>query len=345
VTGPPASVVAFGELLLRLSPHGHTRIVQAEAFEARYTGAEANVAVALSCFGLGCSVVSKVPEGELGQACVNYVRRFGVDTSHVRRGGERLGTLYLETGAAPRATKVVYDRAGSAFALSRPSDYDWTAILDGKQWLHFSGTAPSGGAGVAEALRCGVRMARNLGMTVSCDLNYRSKLWGAEEAGAALAPLMPFVDVLTGSGEDAARVFGISPRPGDLDSDGLTLDGHRYVAAVLTERFGIARVAGTLRRPTSPRSSGITGVLCHGEAVATSRSYEIGTVVDRVGAGDAFSAGVIFGLLEKWDAQHTVEFAAAGCCLKHSIEGDFGLLTRQEVEAVSSGAGNPRIER
>lgn len=245
-------MVAFGELLVRLSPFGNERIVQASSFDVRYTGAEANVAVALSCLGLSCTLATKVPEGELGQPCINYLRQFGVDTSHVRRGNGRLGILYLETGAGPRASKVLYDRADSVFARSQASDYDWATMLRGADWLHFSGTAPIGGPGVAAALEEGLLVARRLGVTVSCDLNYRSKLWSTEDAGVALAKLMPYVDVLTGSGEDAARVFAIPLGPGDVGDDGLSATGHRRVAASLAERFGLTRVAGSIRRSSSP---------------------------------------------------------------------------------------------
>jgi len=344
LTGGGAAVVAFGELLLRLTPPGSTRLVQAESFEVRYTGAEANVAVALTCFGLSCVVVSKVPADELGQACVNYVRRFGVDTARVRRGGERLGTLYVEPGVAPRPTKVIYDRLGSAFAQSQPEEYDWDAILHDARWLHFSGTAPACGAGVATALEGGLRTARQLGVKVSCDLNYRAKLSEAEEAGRTLARLMPYVDVLTGSGEDAARVFAIPATFGEPDNDDQGVEGHARVAKALAERFGIEHTAGTLRHE-STNSTALVGVLCHDGVAHTSGSYVLGPTVDRIGAGDAFSAGVIFGLVSGWDSRHIVEFATASCCLKHSIEGDFALLSSDEVEALAAGSRGGRVQR
>jgi 2-dehydro-3-deoxygluconokinase len=338
-------MVAFGELLLRLTPLGHDRILQASSFDVRYTGAEANVAVSLSCFGLTCFVVSKVPEGELGQACVNYFRRFGVNTDHVRRGGDRMGTLYVEMAPLPRATKVIYDRAGSAFACSRPSDYDWPRILTRKEWLHFSGTAPTGGPWVASALEEGLRVAQRLGVTVSCDLNYRSKLWSTQEAGAAMRRMMPYIDVLTGCGEDAARVFDVALSSSEFDEHGLSLSGHHHLAEVLTERFGLSHVAGTRRATSSLVTSHLTGVLhCQGHNYV-SRNYDLGTIVDRVGAGDAFSAGIIYGLLSGWDPQRSVEFATASSCLKHSVVGDFSLLSREEVEILSSGGHSERIER
>ncbi len=344
MTGRGGAVVAFGELLLRFTSPGSSRLVQAETFDARYTGAEANLAVALTCFGLSCAVVSKVPANELGQACVNYVRRFGVDTTHVRRGGERLGTLYVEPGVAPRSTKIIYDRLGSAFALSEPEEYDWDEILHDAQWLHFSGTAPACGAGVATALERGLRQARQLGVKVSCDLNYRAKLLGAEEAGRTLERLMPHVDLLTGSGEDAARVFAIPASFGDPGDQERGAEGHAVVAQALAERFGITRTAGTLRHE-SANSTALVGVLCEDAVARTSGSYVLGPTVDRIGAGDAFSAGVIFGLVSGWDARRVVEFATASSCLKHSIQGDFALLALDEVEALASGSRGGRVER
>lgn len=349
LAGPARRVVAFGELLLRLETPGHARIVQAESFTARYTGAEANVAVALAGLGLDCSVVSTVPDNEVGQACINYLRRFGVRTTHVGRGGPRLGLLYLETGAAPRPTRVVYDRAGSSFAGSTPADYDWTAILDGADWLHFSGTAPSGGAGVAAALGEGVALARSLGVRVSCDLNFRAKLWSEEEAGAALAKLMPSVDVLTGAGEDAARVFGIALEERHLGEHGLNLEGLEHVARTLWERFGVSHIAGVLRLAGATPAPDLIGVLASGSgssvAMVASRRHEAPTVVDRIGAGDAFSAGVILGLLSGGGPQQAAELAAALYCLGQTVEGDFALVGLGEVEALAAAPVSSRVER
>jgi 2-dehydro-3-deoxygluconokinase len=341
----PQRVVTFGELLLRLAAPGHARILQAESFGARYTGAEANVAVALACLGVECSVVSRVPSGDLGQACVNYIRRFGVDTADVRRGGSRLGLLYLETGAPPRASRVIYDRAGSGFATSTPSDYDWPAILEDAAWLHFSGTAPSGGDGVAAALAEGLAVARSRRVRVSCDLNFRSQLWSAEQARETLAPLMPYVDVLTGSGEDAAHVFRIPMAAGHVGATGVSLDGHRHIAAQLAERFGINEVAAMLRTGDGSASSRLMGVLTSRGATVTSSPHAPPTVVDRIGAGDAFSAGIIFGLLSRRDPAEAVELATRLYCIEQTIEGDFALVSSAELEALDAVTSATRVQR
>lgn len=337
-------VVAFGELLLRLSPTGTARIVQAESFDARYTGAEANVAVALTGFGWRTSLISKVPVGALGQACVNYLRRFGVATDHVLRGGDRLGTLYVETGVGVRGSVVTYDRALSSFATSTPREYDWRSILQDACWLHFSGTAPAVGPGVAAALGEGLAVARELGVTVSCDVNYRSKIWSYSEAGETMSRMLHDVDVLTGSGEDAARVFGIDLGEREIDADGLTLAGHQHVASALAKRFQLRAVAGT-RRERASGEPAVIGLLYSEGTLHLSRPFGLGTNVGRIGAGDAYSAGVILGLLEAWAPDQTVEFAGATCCLKHSVVGDFALCSRDEVKAVVAHGPKTRVDR
>jgi 2-dehydro-3-deoxygluconokinase len=343
------SFVAFGELLLRLEAPGHARIVQAERFGARYTGAEANLAVALAQLGLRAAAVSKVPDNEVGQACVDYLRRFGVDTTHVARGGPRLGLLYLETGSPPRPTKVVYDRAGSSFATSTPQDYDWAEILAGARWLHFSGTAAAGGAGVAAALGEGVAEARRCGVTVSCDLNYRAKLWSAAEAAAALAPLLGQVEVLTGAGEDAARLFGVEVDGAHLDENGLTAAGFGHVARSLQARFGFACVAGVLREEHGGVAPRLRGAIVDRQAeLVLGRAFAQPVAVDRIGAGDAFSAGVVHGLASGHEPDRTADFATALYCLAQSIEGDFALVSAAEVQALAAAAGSgtiPRVDR
>lgn len=337
-------VVAFGELLLRLSPAGPDRLVQAESFGARYTGAEANVAVALATCGCATSVVSKVPDDAIGQACINYLRRYGVGTDEVRRGGERLGILFVESGAAPRPTSVLYDRRGSAFATSSPDDYDWHAILSGASWLHFSGTAPAVGEGVEAALIAGLALAQQLGIGVSCDINYRAKIWSLDRAAQSLGRLLPHVDVLTGSGEDGARIFGLPLDAGDVDGYGMTLEGHARIARILSEQFGLQAVAAT-RRGYRDGQSLLTGSLFVAGNNYVSRAYELVGVVERIGAGDAYSAGVIYGLLHEWSPDVTVEFATAMCCLKHTVPGDFSLATPSEIEALATSGPTTRVDR
>ncbi len=339
------AVVAFGELLLRLNPPGQQRIRQADRFELRYTGAEANAAVSLVNFGLSAFAVSKVPDNDLGRSCVDHLRRYGVNTDHVRFGGDRLGLFYLESGASQRPSRVIYDRAHSAFADSGPADYDWDEILRDKDWLHFSGTAPALGSGVVSALEAGLAAARDRGITVSCDLNYRAKLWKPEEAGRVMGRLMPFVDVLFGNEEDAEKVFGIRAGGSDVAGGKLVVDSHKAVAEQLADRFGLRYVATTLRESISASANRWAGMLFDGSRHYLSRQYLIDPIVDRVGGGDAFAGGVIYGLLSELGPQHCVEFAAAASCLKHTVVGDFNLASASEVAALVAGDATGRVQR
>jgi 2-dehydro-3-deoxygluconokinase len=327
-------VVTFGELLLSLSVKGHNRLVQAEEFAARYTGAEANVAVSLAQFGVETFCVSKVPGHEIGQACLNGLRRFGVNTDHVVRGGDRLGLLYLETGASQRPTKVIYDRAPSSFRQFLPGELDWSAVLKGKDWLHFSGTAPAAGPAVVEVLKAGLDTARQLGVTVSCDCNYRSKLWSMEEAGRVLAPLAEHSNVLICGKDDPQRLFGMET--GELDPP--------EAADLLRKRFGLNAVAMTFREGISASVNRYSAMLRTGDGAYRSRAYEV-QIVDRVGTGDAFAAGLIFGLVSGFEPQRTIDFAVAAACLKHSIPGDFNLVSRDEVEQLLAGDQSGRVQR
>lgn len=325
-------VVTFGELLLSLAPKGFNRFVQAEEFTAKYTGAEANVAASLAQFGFEAYAVSRVPEHEMGQACINYLRRYGIDTQYVARGGERLGLLYLETGASQRATKVIYDRAHSSIRDAQRNEFDWQAILAGKDWFHFSGTAPALGGNVRAILDDALRAAHELGVPVSCDCNYRSKLWGIEEAGRVLTELMPRVDCFLGGREDAGKLFGVYA------------ESESEAAARLRERFGFNWVAMTLRQGVSASVNNLAGLLCCDAGCHVSREYEM-QIVDRVGGGDAFTAGIIYGILSECDPQRTVEFATAASCLKHAILGDFNLVSAEEVEQLLAGGESGRVQR
>jgi 2-dehydro-3-deoxygluconokinase len=333
-------VVTFGELLLSLSARGNHRLVQAEEFTARYTGAEANAAVSLSHFGVQTFVVSKVPAHDIGQACINALRRFGVNTDYVVRGGDRLGALYMEAGASQRPTKVIYDRCPSSFRQIRPDDVDWNEILSGKDWFHFSGTAPALGKEVVEVLTVGLTTAKRLGVTVSCDCNYRSKLWSMEEAGRVLTSLLPHVNVVICGKDDPCRLFGIAPRQEALAQ----ADREQRLAELLRERFNLDCVAMTFRENVSASINRWAAMLCHGKWACRSRQYEI-QIVDRVGGGDAFAAGLIFGLLSKFEPQRAIDFAAAAACLKHSIPGDFNLVSREEVEQLLAGEAPGQVRR
>jgi 2-dehydro-3-deoxygluconokinase len=341
----PHRFIAFGELMMRLDPRGHERFVQAGELQVRYTGGEANAAALLAALGVETTCVSKVPDHEIGQACVDYLRRFGIDTTHIARGGDRLGILYVETGASQRASKVIYDRDNTALRTADAGDFDWDAILDGADWLHFSGTAPASGPAIVDVLAEGLALAQARGVRVSCDLNFRRKLWTPEQAREAMTRLMPFVDVLIGNEEDATTVFGIEADGIDVLRGELDVDSYRRIAERLMTRFDLQLVATTLRTSISASVNRWAGLIYDGHDQFVSRTYEIDPIVDRVGAGDAFSGGLIYGLLEGMDRQACVEFAAAASCLKHSVPGDFALLSRSEIETLVAGDASGRVQR
>lgn len=338
-------VVLFGEILIRLAPNGFDRFVQAESFDARFTGAEANVGVSLVNFGIGACVVSRVPDNDIGQAAINYLRRYGLDTSCIARGGERLGLFYLETGVSQRPSKIIYDRAQSAICEISGEDVDWGSVLAGKDWFHFSGTAPALGPKVQSVLLDGLSTAKKMGLTVSCDLNYRAKLWSTEDARRTMATLVPHIDVLIGNEEDTEKMLGIRAEGANVESGMVPEDSYRKVAKRLVDEFGLRYVATTLRESISASKNRWSALLSNGTESYTSRKYEIDPIVDRVGAGDSFSGGLIYGLLSGFDGRQSVEFAAAASCLKHTIRGDFNLVGREEVELLLSGDASGRVQR
>ncbi len=343
-TGQRKSAVFFGELLMRLGTKRCERFVQAREFEVCYTGAEANAAVSLARFGLDAHLVSVVPASEIGDACINFVRQFGVSTDFVLRGGKRLGTFYLETGASQRPSKVIYDRADSSITELGTGTVDWDAVLDGKQWFHWSGTAPALSDRMAETTREACQAARKHGLVVSCDLNYRRKLWPPERAREVMTGLMPYVDVLIGNEEDSALVLGVGARDADVAHGALDAERYKDVARELHSRFGFKYVATSLRESISASENKWSCLLSDGKQFYLSRNYRI-WIVDRVGGGDAFSGGLIYALLSGMTGQKAVEFAAAASCLKHSIHGDFNHVSKEEVFALMGGAGTGRIQR
>lgn len=340
----PKAGVFFGELLMRLATKRNERFVQSREFEVGYTGAEANAAVSLVNFGLKAYVVSVVPDTEIGQACINFIRQFGVNTDFVLRDGSRLGTFYLETGASQRPSKVIYDRAGSAFTELKPGRINWDEVFAGKQWFHWSGTAPALSEGMAATTLEACQAARRHGLTISCDLNYRRKLWSPEQARATMTELMSYVDVLIGNEEDASIVLGVEANGVDVSKGTLDVERYEEVASQLHGRFGFKYVATTLRESISASENGWSCLLSDGNCCYLSRKYRI-WVVDRVGGGDSFSAGLIYSLLNGMNAQDAVEFAAAASCLKHSIHGDFNQVSKDEVMALVNGGGAGRIQR
>ena len=337
-------VITFGEIMLRLNPPGYYRFVQANQFEASYAGGEANVAVSLSNFGLDAAFVTKVPNHEIGRCAVNAMRQFGVDTSHISYGGSRLGLYYVEKGASQRPSKVIYDRAGSSIAMAEPGDFHWDEIFRGADWFHFTGITPALGPNVVEICKDACRAAKARGVKISCDLNYRGKLWTREQARAAMSELCRYVDVCISNEEDAKDVFGIEAAETDITGGKLNKEGYKSVARQLADQFGFERVAITLRSSISASDNDWAGMLYDGEHYCFSKEYHL-RIVDRVGGGDSFGGGLIYALLAGKDSQAAIEFAVAASALKHSIEGDFNRITVAEVEKLAGGDGSGRVQR
>ncbi len=337
-------VVTFGEIMLRLAPNGYLRFFQNDQMQATFGGGEANVAVSLANFGLESSYVTKLPSHAIGQAAVNSLRSFGVDTSSIVRGGERVGIYYLEKGASQRSSVCIYDRANSAIQLSEPSEFDWESILKGADWFHFTGITPALGSNVTEACRAACIAAKKLNVKISCDLNYRSKLWTRDEARAVMSELCEYVDVCIANEEDAKDVFGIEAENTDISGGKLNHDGYKSVAKQLMDKFGFEKVAITLRTSLSASDNDWAAMLYDGEQFCFSKSYHM-HIVDRIGGGDSFGGGLIYSLLNGYDTQKSIEFAAAASALKHSIEGDFNRVTVDEVERLAYGSGTGRVQR
>ena len=337
-------VVTFGELMLRLAPENYLRFVQSDRLEATFGGAEANVAVSLASFGEQASFVSKLPAHEIGQSAINSLRRYGVDTSLVVRGGDRVGIYYCEKGASQRPSKVIYDRAGSAIATASPDDFDWNAIFDGADWFHFTGITPALSANLADITLQAVKVAKEKGITVSCDLNFRKKLWSKERANAVMGEICNYVDVCIANEEDAKDVFGIAAENTDINSGKLDKDGYVSVAEQLTGKFGFKAVAITLRESKSASDNDWSGMLFKNGNAFFSKKYSM-HIVDRVGGGDSFGAGLIYSLSNGYDEQSAIEFAVAASCLKHSIEGDYNMVSLEEVKALAGGNASGRVQR
>lgn len=339
-------IVTFGEIMMRLNPEGYTRFVQAERFEASYAGGEANVAVSLANFGLDAAFVTKLPANPLGEAARNAVRRFGVETKDIVWGGPRLGVYFVEKGASQRASKVVYDRAGSSIALARRGDFDWAKILKGVRWFHFTGITPALGGDLPAICLDALKWCRAHRITVSCDLNYRGKLWTKAEAGACMEKLVPYVDVLIANEADAADVFGIVGKGSDVERGRLDKAGYVSVAEQLIARFGCKKVAITLRTSLSAFDNLWAGMLYDAKAkkAVFSTEYKL-HIVDRVGGGDSFGGGLIYALATGRGPQASIDFAVAASALKHSIEHDFNLVSVAEIEALAAGNGTGRVQR
>ena len=337
-------VVCFGEIMGRLSPVGYKRFVQADTFEIIYGGGEANVAMSLANFGVEAAYVTKLPDNDIGTAALRTLRAHGVDVSHVARGGERIGLYYCEKGASQRASKVIYDRAHSSISTADAADFDWNAVFAGADWFHFTGITPALSDSCAALCLAACKAAKANGLTVSCDLNYRKKLWTREKAGQVMAGLMPYVDVAIANEEDCADVFGIKAADSDVTGGKLSRDGYRDVARQLAERFDLSAVAITLRTSISASDNKWSAMLYQNGEAHFAREYNV-HIVDRVGGGDSFGAGLIYSLLNGYDADKALAFATAASALKHTVEGDVNEVSVAEVLALAGGDGSGRVQR
>lgn len=342
-----AVVATFGEIMMRLATKRFERFIQAREFEVTYGGGEANVAVSLANFGVNARYITALPNNDLGKACEAYLRQFGVDTSHIVWQGQRLGIYFLETGAVQRASKVVYDRAGSSIAEIKPGDIDWNKALDGVDWFHWTGITPAISQGAAEACLEAILAAKAKGITVSADLNYRKNLWKyGKQASEVMPDLVKHCDIAIGNEEDAEKVFGIKAAGADVEAGKVDAESYRGVAEQLMERFpNLQKVAITLRGSLSASHNTWSGLLYQEGQMFVGPQYDITHIVDRVGGGDAFVGGLIFALLEGRDPQACIDFAVAASCLKHTIHGDFNLVSVAEVEALLKGGGSGRVQR
>ncbi|AOY76066.1 2-dehydro-3-deoxygluconokinase [Clostridium formicaceticum] len=337
-------VVTLGEIMLRLSTPGYERFVQSDSFDVNYGGGEANVCVSLANYGLDAKFVTKVPKHEIGQSAINALRRYGVDTSYIARGGDRLGIYFLETGASQRPSKVIYDRAHAAIAEADVSDFNWKEIFNGVDWFHFTGITPALSDKAAAITLEACKAAKEMGVTVSVDLNFRKKLWTPAKANEVMSGLMQYVDVCIGNEEDAEMVFGIKAAHTDITKGEINHTAYEEVAKQLIERFGFKYVASTLRESYSASDNGWSALLYDGEKSYLSRKYDV-RIVDRVGGGDSFASGLIYGLITEMPLQEALEFAVAASALKHTIPGDFNLVAKDEVETLAKGDASGRVQR
>lgn len=337
-------VVTMGEIMLRLSTPGYERFEQAKSFDIVYGGGEANVAVSLANYGLDAYFVTKLPTNPIGQSAVNHLRRFGVHTDYIARGGERVGIYFLETGASMRPSKVVYDRANSAIAEADRADFDFDEIFQDADWFHFSGITPALSEKAAVLTEEALQAAKRHNVTVSVDLNYRKKLWTPEKAKKVMTNLMQYVDVCIGNEEDAEKVLGFKPGETDVTKGELELEGYKDIFRQMKERFGFKYVVTTLRESYSASDNGWSALIYDGNEFYQSKKYDI-RIVDRVGGGDSFAGGLIYGLICGKDFKQALEFAVGASALKHTIPGDFNHVTVDEVENLIQGDASGRVQR
>lgn len=337
-------VITFGEIMLRLAPEGFYRFEQADKFQATYGGGEANVAVSLVNYGLDASFVTKLPKHEIGQCAVNDLRKYGVDTSNIVRGGDRVGIYFLEKGASQRASKVIYDRAHSSISEADINDFDWDKIFTDVNWFHFTGITPALSEKVEKICLKACQVAKEKNVTVSCDLNFRKKLWTSEKASSVMSELMKYVDVCIANEEDAQKVFNITSKDTDVTSGKLNHDGYIDVAQQLVDKFRCKAVAITLRESVSATINHWSAMLYLNGGSYFSRKYTI-NIVDRVGGGDSFAGALIYGMIKNMEPQKCIDFAVAGSCLKHTIEGDYNRVSVEEIMTLADGDGSGRVQR
>lgn len=339
-----AKVVTMGEIMLRLSTNGNSRFVQSNNFDVVYGGGEANVAVSLANYGHDAYFVSKLPAHEIGQCAVNSLRQMGVNTTFIARGGERVGIYFLETGASMRPSKVIYDRAHSSIAEATAADFDFDAIFQGAEWFHWTGITPALGKQAQQVIEQALICAKKHNVTVSVDLNYRKKLWTSVEAQKCMTRLMQYVDVCIGNEEDAEKCLGFKPGKTDVTSGDLEMEGYKDIFTKMKEKFGFKYIATSLRESYSASDNGWSALAYDGKEFYRSKKYQI-RIVDRVGGGDSFSGGFIHGLLKYGDYKKALEFAVAASALKHTIPGDFNLVSESEVETLMNGDASGRVQR
>lgn len=337
-------IITFGELMLRLSPNGTDRFIQSENFRIIPGGGEANVAVSLANFGDDVSFVTKLPQHEIGQMALNAIRRYGVKTDFIVRGGERVGLYFAETGVDMRPGKVIYDRSNSAISQASPNDFDWNAIMADATWFHWSGITPAISDKAAETIRLACETAKRHGVTVSVDLNFRKKLWTSEKAISIMRPLMQYVDVCIGNEEDIELCLGFKPQA-NVEQGCTDAEGYKSVFIQVMEEFGFKYVASTLRESFSATHNGWKAMIYNGRDFYQSGHYELNPIVDRVGGGDAFAAGLIHGLIHNKTQVEALDFAVAASALKHTVQGDFNLVCVDEVESLLGGNKNGRVLR
>ena len=338
-------VLSFGEILLRLASPGYTKLFQKDSLDATFCGGEANVAVSLANFGVQSEFLTVLPDNDVGHASLNALKYFGVDTSKTFFKNGRMGLYYLEKGASQRPSKVIYDRAFSSIALAEPADFDWDVLFDGVNWFHWTGINPALSDNMAQICEQACKKAKEKGITISCDLNFRKTLWSSEKAQKVMSNLVQYVDVCIANEEDADKVLGIKAPNNNVESGKLNKRGYEYVAKEICERFGCKKVAITLRESINASRNGWSGMIYNATGIANySTHYDI-DIVDRVGGGDSFTGAMIYSLITGKDDKSAIEFAIAASCLKHSIEGDFNRVTVSDVENLINNGGNGRVQR